>query len=195
LKEARGSEDADNRRRDDEKTEKPCAGSSPEAPRGLLWFALAGVLRFFNGPFNQDHISCSLGIFASSRVCRPLRRPWMREKIVGTKKSVAIVANNNPPITARPSGAFCSPPSPRPRLIGSMPMWCRCAISAKPFVPLPVSPRVPTTRLAHKRLVINGLKIPSIFRDPNETSNVQNFVPRVAKTNLFRSHTSMYWRH
>jgi hypothetical protein len=50
----------------------------------------------------------------------------------------------------------------------------------KPFVPLPVSARVPTVRLAHKKLVINGLKILSIFRDPNETLNVQNFVPREA---------------
>ena len=40
----------------------------------------------------------------------------------GTKKSVATVASNNPPITARPSGAFCSPPSPRPSAIGTMPM-------------------------------------------------------------------------
>ena len=32
----------------------------------------------------------------------------------GTKTSVATVAHNSPPITARPSGAFCSPPSPRP---------------------------------------------------------------------------------
>ena len=33
-------------------------------------------------------------------------------KTVGTKNSVATVANSSPPITARPSGAFCSPPSP-----------------------------------------------------------------------------------
>ena len=33
---------------------------------------------------------------------------------------------------------------------------------AKPFVPL-VSARVPTMRLAHKKLVINGLKILFIF--------------------------------
>jgi len=32
----------------------------------------------------------------------------------GTKKSVETVAKIRPPITARPSGAFCSPPSPRP---------------------------------------------------------------------------------
>ena len=30
----------------------------------------------------------------------------------GTKNSVATVANVSPPMTARPSGAFCSPPSP-----------------------------------------------------------------------------------
>mgnify|MGYP003350064577 CR=1 FL=1 len=33
-----------------------------------------------------------------------------------------MVANKRPPITARPSGAFCSPPSPIPSAIGSMPM-------------------------------------------------------------------------
>jgi hypothetical protein len=32
--------------------------------------------------------------------------------IVGTKTSVAAVANSKPPITARASGAFCSPPPP-----------------------------------------------------------------------------------
>ena len=32
--------------------------------------------------------------------------------------------------------------------------------------------------LHRKKLVINGLKIMFVFRDPNETLNVQNFVPR-----------------
>ncbi len=32
------------------------------------------------------------------------------------------VAKISPPITARPRGAFCSPPSPNPRAIGTMPM-------------------------------------------------------------------------
>jgi hypothetical protein len=35
-------------------------------------------------------------------------------------------------------------------------------------------------RLGHKRLVINGLKILFILRNPNETLDVQNFVPREA---------------
>src|SRR5258708_3997732 len=43
-------------------------------------------------------------------------------KTVGTKNNVATVAKSNPPITARPSGAFCSPPSPRPKAIGIIPM-------------------------------------------------------------------------
>jgi hypothetical protein len=34
----------------------------------------------------------------------------MKLKTTGTKKSVATVAKSRPPITARPSGAFCSPP-------------------------------------------------------------------------------------
>jgi predicted tellurium resistance membrane protein TerC len=40
----------------------------------------------------------------------------------GTKNNVAVVANISPPITARPKGAFCSPPSPRPKAIGTIPM-------------------------------------------------------------------------
>src|SRR5258707_1208091 len=40
----------------------------------------------------------------------------------GTNISVATVAKMRPPMTARPSGAFCSPPSPRPSAIGAMPM-------------------------------------------------------------------------
>ena len=44
------------------------------------------------------------------------------QKTTGTKNSVATVANKRPPITARPSGAFCSPPSPRPSDMGTMPM-------------------------------------------------------------------------
>ncbi len=43
-------------------------------------------------------------------------------KTVGTKNSVDTVAKSNPPITARPRGAFCSPPSPRPIAMGSIPM-------------------------------------------------------------------------
>src|SRR6202007_346540 len=53
---------------------------------------------------------------------QPLRRPWMRLNTVGTKNSVATVAKTSPPITARPSGAFCSPPSPRPVAMGTIPM-------------------------------------------------------------------------
>ena len=41
--------------------------------------------------------------------------------MIGTMNSVVTVAPNSPPMTARPSGAFCSPPSPRLRAIGSMP--------------------------------------------------------------------------
>ncbi len=43
--------------------------------------------------------------------------------------SVANVAITSPPITARPNGAFCSPASPRPSAIGSMPMITRAVIS------------------------------------------------------------------
>ena len=33
-----------------------------------------------------------------------------------------MVARMSPPITARPRGAFCSPPSPSPRAIGAIPI-------------------------------------------------------------------------
>src|SRR5882672_7188533 len=49
-------------------------------------------------------------------------------KTTGTKIRVATVANANPPMTARPSGAFCSPPSPKPRAIGAMPMIMASAV-------------------------------------------------------------------
>ena len=42
--------------------------------------------------------------------------------------SVASVATTRPPITARPSGAFCSPASPRPSAIGTMPMIIASAV-------------------------------------------------------------------
>src|ERR1700746_3939744 len=49
-------------------------------------------------------------------------------KTVGTKNNVATVAKARPPMTARPSGAFCSPPSPRPSAIGIMPMIMASAV-------------------------------------------------------------------
>src|SRR6267143_3112346 len=48
--------------------------------------------------------------------------------MIGTRNSVAKVAADSPPITARPSGAFCSPPSPSPSDIGSMPMIMASAV-------------------------------------------------------------------
>ena len=47
---------------------------------------------------------------------------------VGTKKRVATVANSRPPMTARPSGAFCSPPSPSPIAIGTIPIIIASAV-------------------------------------------------------------------
>ena len=46
----------------------------------------------------------------------------------GTNISVAQVAKINPPITARPSGAFCSPPSPSPSAMGDIPMIIASAV-------------------------------------------------------------------
>src|SRR5215471_16308464 len=63
---------------------------------------------------------------AACRGASPQPRPvpaflCTRLKTTGTNIKVATVENVRPPITARPSGAFCSPPSPRPSAIGSMP--------------------------------------------------------------------------
>src|SRR5437764_13474815 len=52
----------------------------------------------------------------------------MTENTVGTKNSVANVAKIKPPITARPSGAFCSPPSPSPMASGTMPIIIASAV-------------------------------------------------------------------
>ncbi len=52
----------------------------------------------------------------------------MMTNTVGTKNSVATVAKIRPPITARPSGAFCSAPSPIPSAIGTMPMIIASAV-------------------------------------------------------------------
>ena len=60
--------------------------------------------------------------------CGRSRRACNRLNTVGTKKSVATVATKRPPITARPSGAFCSPPSPSANAIGSMPMIMASAV-------------------------------------------------------------------
>ena len=44
------------------------------------------------------------------------------------ENSVATVAKISPPMTARPSGAFCSPLSPSPRAMGIMPMIMAAAV-------------------------------------------------------------------
>jgi hypothetical protein len=54
-------------------------------------------------------------------------------KNAGTRNSVETVANIKPPITARPSGAFCSPPSPTQRAIGIMPMIMARAVIFSPI--------------------------------------------------------------
>jgi len=45
----------------------------------------------------------------------------MIAKVKGRIVSTAMVDAARPPMTARPSGADCSPPSPRARAIGIMP--------------------------------------------------------------------------
>ena len=56
----------------------------------------------------------------STRSCGS-SRPGAWRTSPAARSSVASVAPISPPITARPSGAVCSPPSPRPSAIGIMP--------------------------------------------------------------------------
>ena len=58
-------------------------------------------------------VALALPMTFESETARGRRRS--NRYIVGTKISVAKVANSRPPMTARPSGAFCSPPSPIPK--------------------------------------------------------------------------------
>src|SRR3984885_7157401 len=92
----------------------------------LVTFSSLGVIRFplthaCIGSGSTLEFSCTAG--ESRRLCNRL-------KTAGTKIRVATVAQNRPPMTARPSGAFCSPPSPNPIAIGTMPMiMARAVIS------------------------------------------------------------------
>src|ERR1700722_5314383 len=69
---------------------------------------------------HADHaIALALPLMSESVTAAGRRRNNLY--MVGTKISVANVANSKPPITALPNGAFCSPPSPIPKAIGTMP--------------------------------------------------------------------------
>src|SRR4029077_4376990 len=74
----------------------------------------------------RRQLEAELVAHGSSSLAGGLRRN--RLYITGTKNSVVTVAKPRPPITARPSGAFCSPPSPKPVAIGSMPMIIASAV-------------------------------------------------------------------
>ena len=58
--------------------------------------------------------SASRGRSGSSEADSRPARPWTSAKTAGSTSSVASVAATSPPMTARPSGAVCSPPSPSP---------------------------------------------------------------------------------
>jgi len=67
--------------------------------------------------------------------------------------NVVKVAKVNPPITALPRGAFCSPPSPSPSDIGKIPM-----IMAKAVINAGLSWVVPAKRLASKEDFLQGVR-------------------------------------
>src|SRR6185436_10904148 len=73
------------------------------------------------GSFLVGHLMFLIWFLRRSQLCTPAYT-------TGTKSSVDTVAKIRPPITARPSGAFCSPPSPRPSAIGIMPMIMASAV-------------------------------------------------------------------
>src|SRR6185312_3573154 len=64
----------------------------------------------------------------SSRICSIGGFRRKAAYAAGTTNSVGKVATISPPITARPSGAFCSPHSPRASAIGTMPMIMAIAV-------------------------------------------------------------------
>lgn len=89
------------------------------------------------------------GIVGSSEADRVVARPWMIVKNPGNTTNVANVAAASPPITARPSGAVCSPPSPNASAMGIMPvimaalvikmgrnLLCAASTAASPAWPL-----------------------------------------------------------
>src|SRR6185437_827888 len=89
----------------------------------------------------------------SSAWLRACERRCIKLKTTGTNNSVAIVAMKRPPITARPSGAFCSPPSPRPRLIGNMPINMAAAVISTGRMRLaPASSAAATGSIPRRRL-------------------------------------------
>src|SRR6185369_12118596 len=82
-----------------------------EAPRlGQIEAQIVGVgrigLRVLLARVTRAHMASSSG----SCVLGGVRRRMLY--MTGTKKRVVSVASTRPPMTARPRGAFCSPPSP-----------------------------------------------------------------------------------
>src|SRR5262249_57098357 len=96
--------------------------------------ALWGPAGAREGMFQHAHVDSPSGSAATSAalaLAGAAGRSGRRRRtlyISGTKKRVVGVASSRPPMTARPSGAFCSPPSPRPSAIGSMPMIIASAV-------------------------------------------------------------------
>src|SRR5260370_838997 len=103
-----------------------------------------------------------------------------KEYTTGTKNSVTRVATIKPPITARPSGAFCSPPSPIPSAIGNIPIIIANAVMrtgrrrvlpasrAASWAPISRSPRTKLAKLTTKMLLETA--IPTAMIDPMNDS-------------------------
>ena len=85
-------------------------------------FAMRGASRSWGGDASSCWVTRLHGHYLRGENQRQRLR-WRRNRryMVGTKINVASVANRRPPITALPRGAFCSPPSPMPSAIGTMP--------------------------------------------------------------------------
>src|SRR5260370_37069097 len=80
---------------------------------GCRFFFWENYFIHFSYFFSLPEISLTHGLAGSgAAVCSGKTERFLTiMKTVGTKNRVPMVAQINPPITARPRGAFCSPPS------------------------------------------------------------------------------------
>jgi MFS family permease len=95
------------------------------AGQALIWLAPISALVLFGAAPFRFYPSAGSAETSFVPTCFTL---FTSIKTVGTKNRVAAVAKINPPITARPRGAFCSPPSPRPNAIGTIPIIIASAV-------------------------------------------------------------------
>src|SRR5580704_4140424 len=97
-------------------------------PWGWRWMRHRRIKLILDFGFRHTYLPSSPRSRFSSTGLVFRAQPCNTLKNVGTKNRVETVAKSRPPMTARPSGAFCSPPSPSPSAIGTMPMIMASAV-------------------------------------------------------------------